>query len=45
VDDVEEDKVELALAGGQDEVEVSERSEAQLRRYAGCCTQVVIAGC
>jgi hypothetical protein len=35
VDDLEEDKVELALAGGQDEVEYSERSEAHLRRYAG----------
>ena len=32
---LKEDKVELAQAGGQDEVEESERSEAHLRRYAG----------
>jgi len=35
VDYLEEDKVVLAQAGGQDEVEESERSEARLRRYAG----------
>ena len=32
----EEDNVEQAQASGQDEVEDSETSEIQFRRYAGC---------